>query len=240
MKDLVKRPFVLVLVVMMLLACVPVLANSTAGTEADPTDPGAPTDSIAPTDPVAPDDDKVISVEKVEGKIILRDDFVTIVPNLTVDEIIAAAGKDTKIFKGDEDKEAEAEDKLATGMRVVRLDGDGKIVASRDIVVIGDVSGDGEVEVADARLALRAAVGLNDNLTDAQNSAACIEHDLKSGAVKVGDARHILRAAVDLDKPSDWLNGKFDSDEDTTDKEDTTDSAIPTEKENATDAANLE
>ena len=59
----------------------------------------------------------------------------------------------------------------------------------------GDVNGDGKVNSSDARLALRAAVGLED-LTEAQKAAADVNRD---GNVRSSDARKILRVAVGLD-----------------------------------------
>lgn len=62
--------------------------------------------------------------------------------------------------------------------------------------IIGDVNFDGQVTAADARLALRASVGL-ENLSAQQIAVADI--DKKSG-VTAADARLILRASVGLEK----------------------------------------
>ena len=59
----------------------------------------------------------------------------------------------------------------------------------------GDVDGDGNVTAADARLALRASVGLEE-LTDAQKNAADIDGD---GNITAADARSILRKSVGLE-----------------------------------------
>ena len=61
---------------------------------------------------------------------------------------------------------------------------------------IGDVDVNGEIKSADARLALRAAVRL-ENLTKEQFTAADIDC---SGDIRASDARSILRAAVGLEK----------------------------------------
>ncbi len=61
---------------------------------------------------------------------------------------------------------------------------------------LGDVDSNSTVDATDARLALRAAVGL-DKLSDAQAKAADVD---KNATVDATDARLILRAAVGLDK----------------------------------------
>ena len=58
----------------------------------------------------------------------------------------------------------------------------------------GDIDADGKVTAADARLALRAAVGL-ENLTEAQKKAGDTDGDGKNTA---SDARDILRKSVGL------------------------------------------
>lgn len=60
----------------------------------------------------------------------------------------------------------------------------------------GDVDGDGKVTSADARLALRAAVGL-EGLNDTQKAAADVDGD---GKITAADAREILRKSVGIDK----------------------------------------
>ena len=66
-----------------------------------------------------------------------------------------------------------------------------------DSLLPGDVSGDGDVTAEDARLALRAAVGLE---TYAAGSPEFLAADAtKDGAITAEDARLILRAAVGLE-----------------------------------------
>ena len=62
--------------------------------------------------------------------------------------------------------------------------------------MLGDVNGDGKVNSADARLALRAAVNL-ETLTETQRLAADVDKD---GSIRSSDARLILRVAVGLAK----------------------------------------
>ena len=76
---------------------------------------------------------------------------------------------------------------------------------------LGDVSGDGLIKASDARLALRAAVGMETlGASSAQFLAADVNGD---GAIKADDARRILRAAVGLQTlqeaaPSDALKAQ--------------------------------
>jgi len=67
----------------------------------------------------------------------------------------------------------------------------------------GDVDGDNEVSVADARLALRAAIRLENEGVDTTTptSAAFLAADVDSdGTITVNDARRILRAAIKLEE----------------------------------------
>ena len=60
----------------------------------------------------------------------------------------------------------------------------------------GDVNGDGKITAADARMAMRAAVGL-EKLNDKQKKAADMDND---GKITAADAREIMRKAVGLDE----------------------------------------
>lgn len=83
---------------------------------------------------------------------------------------------------------------LASGMKLV-FDS-----AFFEIAVLGDVDGDGAISVADARLALRQAVSL-ENL----NGVYLFAGKVGGENVGVSEARKILRAAVGLDDASEWL-----------------------------------
>ena len=65
----------------------------------------------------------------------------------------------------------------------------------------GDVDMNGKVEAADARLALRKAVGLEELSVEAL-MAADLDND---GVVTSADARYVLRVAVGLDKAEDFI-----------------------------------
>ena len=75
-----------------------------------------------------------------------------------------------------------------------------KIDFNKKNPISGDVNNDGKVTAADARLALRRAVGLE---TYAEGSAQFLACDVDgNGKVTAADARKILRAAVGLEKLS--------------------------------------
>ena len=71
----------------------------------------------------------------------------------------------------------------------------------------GDVDMNGKVEAADARLALRKAVGLEELSVEAL-LVADMDND---GIVTSADARYILRLAVGLDKPEDYQTPEQDT-----------------------------
>ena len=107
--------------------------------------------------------------------------------------VIRNAASGAKIVDKD-GKEVSDTAPLATGMKIVF---DGETV---EIAVLGDIDGNGEISVTDARLALRQAVSL-ENLKGVYLLAAQVGND----TVSVSEARKILRAAVGLDDSKDWL-----------------------------------
>ncbi|MBE6789619.1 MAG: hypothetical protein E7535_00330 [Ruminococcaceae bacterium] len=84
----------------------------------------------------------------------------------------------------------------ATGMTLVLPD-----ASVMTLIIMGDTDGDGKISAADARLALRASVGL-EKLTDAQKTAAEVD---KKAEITASDARLILRASVGLEDSRQWL-----------------------------------
>ena len=63
-------------------------------------------------------------------------------------------------------------------------------------VLLGDVDGSGKVDTADARLALRQAIGLEHYAPESNEFKAC-DAD-KNGKVETKDARYILRHGIGL------------------------------------------
>lgn len=70
-----------------------------------------------------------------------------------------------------------------------------KLLEEAKQAVMGDINGDGKVTAEDARLALRAAIGL-EKLTDEQIERGDMDGD---GKITAADSRDILRKAVNLD-----------------------------------------
>ena len=69
-------------------------------------------------------------------------------------------------------------------------------------VVKGDVDGNGKIETADARLALRCSIGLESYAADSREFKAA-DVDGKGG-VTTSDARYILRKSIGLTDPGIW------------------------------------
>lgn len=116
---------------------------------------------------------------------------------ITVEQLLMQAGNDAVVK--DSRGNVLTSDKLpGTGMVLVLPDG-----KEHTIVVLGDVEGDGIVSASDARLALRASVGLEDYTEDSvQYKAAKVG---TGDALSAADARLILRASVGLEEPKNWM-----------------------------------
>ena len=75
------------------------------------------------------------------------------------------------------------------------------------LFAMGDVDFDGEITAADARMALRASVGL-----ETLSAAALVSADVeKDGEITAGDARLLLRASVGLEDATAWGNLGLDN-----------------------------
>ncbi len=85
-------------------------------------------------------------------------------------------------------------------MHIVTFPADADLLKETEVRT-GDVNGDGKVGTDDARLALRAAVGLEKYAaSSAEFLAADADHN---GKITTGDARMILRCAVGLETPTE-------------------------------------
>ena len=129
---------------------------------------------------------------KNDGKNIVMTTGITAAQLLTQ----ATKGAVIKTAEGDTLKEDEAP---GTGMTLVLPDGKEEV-----IVVFGDVDGDAGLSAADARLALRTAVGLEGFTPDSPYYKAAAVSGEKE--VSAADARLILRASVGLDDPKSWMD----------------------------------
>ncbi len=76
-----------------------------------------------------------------------------------------------------------------------------KVTQKGSVLNIGDIDSNGKITAADARLVLRASVGL-EKFTPGQTTAGDIDKNKK---ITAADARLILRASVGLENPKQWL-----------------------------------
>ena len=153
------------------------------------------TEEIAPLVPSAPDRIEVKSSDSAKE---LTGGIVGATHSVTVSELLASSNASYIVDK-DGNRIDNSAKTLATGMKIILESGGERL--EKVISVLGDVNGDGEISVSDARGALRAAVGL-DTLEGVYLNAARVNG---ADEVAVSDARSILRAAVALDTGKDWL-----------------------------------
>ena len=153
------------------------------------------TEEIAPLVPSVPERIEVKSSDSAKE---LNDGIVGATHSVTVSELLASSNASYIVDK-DGNRITETTKPLATGMKIILESGGERL--KKVISVLGDVNGDGDISVSDARSALRAAVGL-DTLEGAYLNAARVNG---ANEVAVSDARSILRAAVALDTGKDWL-----------------------------------
>ena len=152
------------------------------------------TEEISPLVPSVPERIEVKSSDSAKE---LTDGIVGATHSVTVSELLASSNASFIVDK-DGNRVTDTAP-LATGMKIILESGGERL--EKVISVLGDVNGDGEISVSDARGALRAAVGL-DTLEGAYLNAARVNG---ADEVAVSDARSILRAAVALDTGKDWL-----------------------------------
>ncbi len=116
---------------------------------------------------------------------------------LTVAQLLSQAGKGA-VIKTSDGKSVENAALIGTGMVLTMADG-----SKKEIVVYGDVDGDGKISAADARQTLRASVGLENFKEDSAKYKAAKRGNVDK--LSAADARLILRASVGLENPKSWL-----------------------------------
>ena len=124
----------------------------------------------------------------------LKLNMIYVDTKLTVDMFLpsAPAGSTVKDLKG---FDVGTDESIGTGMILDFSEG-----PDMYFVCLCDIDGNGYISAADARLALRAAVGL-ENIDKVQTAAADADSD---GKITSADARLILRASVGLENPKNW------------------------------------
>lgn len=128
---------------------------------------------------------KTIDTDPVEE----RNGIAYAYPELTALEVIAEFGSKTVILKADGTKLKNSET-VGSGMTLVKSD-----KTEETIIVKGDIDGNGKIDAADARFALRTAVNL-EKPNDWQKNACDVDGER---GVTSSDARLMLRAAVELE-----------------------------------------
>ena len=116
---------------------------------------------------------------------------------LSAAQLLSQAGKGA-VIKTSDGKTVESAVLIGTGMVLTLADG-----TKKEIVVFGDADGDGKISASDARLALRASVGLESYKEDSCYYKAVKVSD--GDKLSAADARLILRASVGLEEPKEWL-----------------------------------
>ncbi len=127
-----------------------------------------------------------------EGSIVAKrdvsvEDFLTDVKGAVVKDVNGEEVTDNK--------------KLGSGMTVTLPDG-----TDYTVVVKGDTDSDGSVTSSDARLVLRASVGLENDKPQWFSDAGNVSLDEGSTPISADDARMILRGSVGLEDTDDWFN----------------------------------
>ncbi len=136
----------------------------------------------------------VTKLEISEGENIrVNEDSVRVIPGMTASALLSSACKGAEILDK-EGKRVSDTAVLTSGMQIVLTDS-GKTVDSRIIIIPGDADSDGTIKAADARMALRASVGL-ETVDDILLKSADMDMD---SSVKASDARIILRISVGLE-----------------------------------------
>ena len=105
------------------------------------------------------------------------------------------------VVRGVNGEDLQSDAKLGSGMTVSMPDG-----SEYTVVVKGDLDSDGTVTASDARLTLRASVGLEGSSAEWFTDAGNVKSDKDGKKLTASDARLILRAAVGLENQALWFD----------------------------------
>lgn len=125
------------------------------------------------------------------------DSCVIVIPGISRDELFKAINTSVKLV--DKNGKTVADNlPIGGGIKIVSDDN----TFEKTVIAAGDVDEDGKLSAADARLALRASVNL-ENLSEMQKAAANVDNFDKN--ISAADARIILRASVGLENMKEIL-----------------------------------
>lgn len=137
---------------------------------------------------------KAVTIKESDS-VRISGNMLLILSGITVSDIMPQNHKDA-VIRDAKAAELTAKDAFTTDSIIVFPD---KIYY---VTVLGDVNSDGKVTAADARLALRASVGLETIKEDDEKYKAA---DINGKGISASDARLILRMSVGLEEQKDLL-----------------------------------
>lgn len=138
---------------------------------------------------------KDIPFEETENMLLFVD-TVIVFSDITVKDILSHSKKGAAVT--DKNGRALSTDEAIPTGAVLKIDD----CTQYELVLSGDVNGDGKVSAADARLTLRASVGLEAYKKESSEMKAA---DVNGKGITASDARLILRASVGLENRKEWL-----------------------------------
>ena len=129
------------------------------------------------------------------SNITVKDTVANVTPEMSVTAFVESVDNEKVRVLTADGKELAKDAFLGTGTKIQVLDTDGTVLSEYEVMVKSDLDGDGKINPADARLALRAAAGI-DAISGVYETAA--NYDDKD-SVSPADARMILRKSVGLE-----------------------------------------
>ena len=130
-----------------------------------------------------------------DSNITVTDTVANAAPEMSIDAIKNSVKNENVQILDKDGKEIAADEFVGTGAKILVLDNEGNILTQYEVMVKSDVDGNGKITPADARLALRAAAGL-DTIEGVYETAANFDGQ---DVISPSDARMILRKAAGLE-----------------------------------------